>query len=173
MSSPSSEVKEPSEPSSILIEFEDPVDEDLDYPERPPLAEEPEEVEGGGDTGRGDGGDGGDGGDEDEEEVEPPPEHKHRRYPWSRKDKSNLEKTSPEKTNLEKKSEVAINKAMSTIKEMSNRVSSTIENLETRPNSVEVGFGIKFDATVGVMVAKVETEASMTIMLKWEMEKAK
>jgi hypothetical protein len=33
---------------------------------------------------------------------------------------------------------------------------------------VEVQFGIKFDAEVGVIVAKVTTEASMTVKMSWE-----
>jgi hypothetical protein len=100
---------------------------------------------------------------DDEEAEEPGEPEEGRLRQWFKKDK----------TSLEKKSEVAIDKAMKTIKEMSDRVSSTIENLQNRPNSVEVGFGIKFDAAFDVMVAKVGTEASMTVMLKWEMEKAK
>jgi hypothetical protein len=100
---------------------------------------------------------------EDEDEEEKPGEVEEGRLrQWFKRDK----------TSLEKKSEVAIDKAMKTINEMSDRVSSTIENLQNRPNSVEVGFGIKFDAAFDVMVAKVGTEASMTVMLKWEMEKS-
>jgi hypothetical protein len=77
-----------------------------------------------------------------------------------------------DKAGLEKKSDGAVDKAMNTIKDMSDRVSSTIENLQNQPNSVEVGFGIKFDAAVDVMIAKVGTEASMTVTLKWESEKS-
>lgn len=131
------------EPSSILIEFV----READFEEIKGPVDEDDEAEG-----------------EEEEEEEPPLVHERRRlHQWFKKDKSSLEK----------KSEVAIDKAMNTIKEMSDRVSSTIENLDNRPNSVEVGFGIKFDAAFDVMVAKVGTEASMTVMLKWEMEKAK
>lgn len=74
---------------------------------------------------------------------------------------------------LENKSNAAVDKAMSTIQEMSNRVSSTIESLQLKPRNVEVAFGIKFDAELDVMIAKVGTEASMTVTLKWENEKAK
>lgn len=76
-----------------------------------------------------------------------------------------LRKNKPE---LEKKSDAAVDKAMNTIKGMSDRVSSTIENLQIKPNNVEVAFGIKFDAELDVVIAKVGTEASMTVTLKWE-----
>jgi hypothetical protein len=77
-----------------------------------------------------------------------------------------------DRAGLEKKSEAAVDKAMNTIKDMSDRVSSTIEGLHIKPNSVEVGFGIKFDAALDVIIAKVGTEASMTVTLKWESEKS-
>jgi hypothetical protein len=77
-----------------------------------------------------------------------------------------------DKPGLEKKSHAAVDKAMNTIKEMSDRVSSTIESLQIKPKNVEVAFGIKFDAELDVMIAKVGTEASMTVTLKWEDEKS-
>jgi hypothetical protein len=77
-----------------------------------------------------------------------------------------------DKPGLEKKSNAAVDKAMSTIQEMSNRVSSAIDSLQIKPKNVEVEFGIKFDAELDVMVARVGTEASMTVTLKWENEKS-
>jgi hypothetical protein len=77
-----------------------------------------------------------------------------------------------DKPGLENKSNAAVDKAMSTIQEMSDRVSSTIDNLQLKPKNVEVAFGIKFDAELDVMIAKVGTEASMTVTLRWENEKS-
>lgn len=77
-----------------------------------------------------------------------------------------------DKPRLENKSNAAVDKAMNTIQEMSNRVSSTIQSLQLKPKNVEVAFGIKFDAELDVMIAKVGTEASMTVTLKWENEKS-
>ena len=54
---------------------------------------------------------------------------------------------------------------------MSQKVNSTVKNIEGHPNDVEVDFGIKFDASVDVMIAKVGAEASMTVNLKWERER--
>jgi hypothetical protein len=69
---------------------------------------------------------------------------------------------------LAEKSNRAVNKAMDTIKNMAQRVHSTVETLDNRPKNVEVEFGIKFDAEVGVIVAKVTAEASMTVKLSWD-----
>jgi hypothetical protein len=69
---------------------------------------------------------------------------------------------------LAEKSNEAVNKAMDTIKNMATRVHSTVQTIENRPKNIEVEFGIKFDAEVGVIVAKVTAEASMTVKMVWE-----
>jgi hypothetical protein len=69
---------------------------------------------------------------------------------------------------LAEKSNEAINKAMNTIKNMATRVHSTVQTIQNRPKNVEIEFGVKFDAEVGVIVAKVTAEASMTVKMTWE-----
>jgi hypothetical protein len=69
---------------------------------------------------------------------------------------------------LVEKSNEAVNKAMNTIKNMATRVHSTVQTIENRPKNVEVQFGIKFDAEVGVIVAKVTAEGSMTVKMTWQ-----
>src|SRR5215469_2453508 len=71
---------------------------------------------------------------------------------------------------LAQKSNDAMNKAMDAIKEVSQRIHSTIVNIERdkRPGHVEVEFGIKFDAEFGVIVAKLTAEASMTVTMAWD-----
>ena len=71
---------------------------------------------------------------------------------------------------LAEKSNDAMNKAMDAIKEVSQRVHSTVVSIEKdkQPDHVEVEFGIKFDAEFGVIVAKVTAEASMTVKMTWE-----
>jgi hypothetical protein len=71
---------------------------------------------------------------------------------------------------LAEKSNKAIEKAMSTIQRMANRVNSTVGNIDKRPSNVEVEFGIKFDAEVGVIVAKAKMEAGMTVKLGWNFQ---
>jgi Trypsin-co-occurring domain 1 len=75
------------------------------------------------------------------------------------------------KPELAAKSDEAVNRAMNTIKNMAERVHSTVETLNNRPKSVEVEFGVKFDAEVGAIVAKVTAEASMTVKMIWEQVK--
>lgn len=69
---------------------------------------------------------------------------------------------------LEEKSNKAVDKAMTTIQNMAGRVNSAVQKIESRPNHVEIEFGIKFDAEVGVIVAKASMEASLNVTLTWD-----
>ncbi len=68
------------------------------------------------------------------------------------------------------KSALALDKAMSTIRQMGNRVTETVKsiNVADRPSKVELEFGLKLDAEVGAYVAKTSTEASFKVLLTWE-----
>ena len=68
------------------------------------------------------------------------------------------------------KSARALDKAMSTIHQMGNRVTKTIKSIEVvdRPTKVELEFGIKLDAEAGAYIAKVSTEAGFKVTLTWE-----
>ena len=68
------------------------------------------------------------------------------------------------------KSALALDKAMSTIRQMGNRVTQTIKSIEVvdRPNKVELEFGLKLDAELGAYVAQVSTEAGFKVVLTWE-----
>lgn len=72
------------------------------------------------------------------------------------------------KPELEKKSTEVIDKAMQTIHKMANKVNSTIQIIENKPSRLEMEFGIKFDAEIGAIVAKVTAESSMTIKMVWD-----
>jgi hypothetical protein len=76
-----------------------------------------------------------------------------------------LHKKKPE---LEKKSNEAIDKSMETIHKMADKVNDRIQTIKNKPSRLEMEFGIKFDAEIGAIVAKVTTEASMTIKMVWE-----
>lgn len=71
---------------------------------------------------------------------------------------------------LVEKSTEALNKAMGTIREMSDRVVNTLKdiNVADRPTQGEVEFGLMLDAEVGVMVAKVAAEAGFKVKLVWK-----
>jgi hypothetical protein len=68
------------------------------------------------------------------------------------------------------KSARALDKAMSTIKQMGNRVTKAIKSIDAvdRPNKVELEFGLSLDADLGAYVAKVSTEAGFKVVLTWE-----
>ena len=61
----------------------------------------------------------------------------------------------------------AIEKAIAVIQNTAQKVNSAMRNIESRPDHVEVEFGIKFDAEVGVILAKASTEASLNVTLSW------
>ena len=69
---------------------------------------------------------------------------------------------------LKDKSDKAIKKAMILVQDMSQKVNSTVKDMEGKPNHVEVQFGIKFDTEWGILIAKASMEASMNVRLTWD-----
>jgi hypothetical protein len=71
---------------------------------------------------------------------------------------------------MAERSAEAIDKAMGTIRAMSVRVVNTIREIKIseRPSKVEVEFGITMTADADALVAKVGTEAAITVTLTWE-----
>jgi hypothetical protein len=51
---------------------------------------------------------------------------------------------------------------------MSQKVNSTVKDMEGHPNHVEVDFGIKFDTEAGIIIAKASMEASLNVKLTWD-----
>jgi hypothetical protein len=68
---------------------------------------------------------------------------------------------------LSERSATAMNAAMSSIRDVADRVNSTVTGLIRQPEEVEVEFGIKLDAEVGALIAKTRVEAHMMVTLKW------
>ena len=71
---------------------------------------------------------------------------------------------------LAEKSAQALDKAMSTMRQMGQRVTETVKsiNVADRPSKVVLEFGLKLDAELGALVAKASTEASFKVVLTWE-----
>ena len=71
---------------------------------------------------------------------------------------------------IAEKSAQALDKAMSTIRQMGHRVSETVKsiNVADRPDKVVLEFGLKLDAEAGAYIAKASTEASFKVALTWE-----
>ncbi len=74
----------------------------------------------------------------------------------------------PNRDDLEEKSNKAIEKAMMIIQNTAEKVNSAIKNIEGRPDHVEVEFGIKFDAEIGVILAKASMESCLNVKLTWD-----
>jgi hypothetical protein len=75
---------------------------------------------------------------------------------------------SPE--SMVEKSAEAIDAAMSTVRAMAAKVTTTMQNIEIseRPNKVAVEFGIKMTAEGNAMVAKAGVEGAIKVTLSWE-----
>lgn len=65
----------------------------------------------------------------------------------------------------------AIEKAMETIQYMADKVQSTIGAISEPPHSIEVEFGITFNAEAGAVLAKAGSECSISVKLAWERER--
>lgn len=66
------------------------------------------------------------------------------------------------------KSKEYFDKALSQINTFSSSIASSIKNIS---DEVEVEFSIKLAADAGIIISKVNTEASLTVRLKWEKAK--
>jgi hypothetical protein len=66
------------------------------------------------------------------------------------------------------KSRKAVDSAMNTIYNMSQRVIATMDSLSNHPSQVEVEFGISFDVEAGALVTKAGGEANLMVKLVWD-----
>lgn len=72
----------------------------------------------------------------------------------------------PEK--LAELSAKALDSAMSTVHQMTDRVSSMVYDLAGDPNEVEVEFGLKLDVEGQALIAKAGAEAAISVTLTWK-----
>ncbi|TKJ38376.1 hypothetical protein CEE37_12715 [candidate division LCP-89 bacterium B3_LCP] len=79
-----------------------------------------------------------------------------------------VQKVSLTQKDVAKKSAEAVDRAMSTIQNMAERVTSTINEIPLKPAQVEVTFGIKFSAESGAVIAKASLEAGINVSLTWD-----
>jgi S1-C subfamily serine protease len=74
----------------------------------------------------------------------------------------------PKSDDLVTKSDTLMDRAMSTIQQMAERVNTAVKDVKERPNRIEIQFGIKFDEETGVVIAKSPAEASLNVKLTWD-----
>ncbi|MCL7380569.1 CU044_2847 family protein [Streptomyces sp. 35G-GA-8] len=61
-----------------------------------------------------------------------------------------------------------LREALTHVRPALEEVARTVRDMELRPDSVTVEFGIKLSAEAGVVVAKAATEANFTVTLNWD-----
>ena len=57
--------------------------------------------------------------------------------------------------------------ALNQIKVFANGVASSVKELSSSPNEIELEFAVKFAAEAGIVVTSLSSEANITIKLKW------
>lgn len=69
------------------------------------------------------------------------------------------------------KSQMALDKAMTTIVGMAYRASQLRDRIPREFTQAEIEFGVKFDYEAGALLAKAGAEGSITVKLTWERKK--
>lgn len=64
----------------------------------------------------------------------------------------------------------AFKSALSHIEPAANELLSTLQGLISKPDGIEVEFGIKLSGKVGALIASTSTEANFKIKLSWKGE---
>lgn len=59
-------------------------------------------------------------------------------------------------------------KALERVKPAAERLLATMSSLTSRPEAVEVSFGLKFAAGIGVIFTKASTEGNFSVKLTWK-----
>lgn len=77
-----------------------------------------------------------------------------------------------DKEELKRRSDAALDEAMSAITEMANRIAALHDKIPLEFSEVEVEFGIKLGYDVGVVLSKASTEANLNVTLKWSRPEA-
>lgn len=78
-----------------------------------------------------------------------------------------LKEVSLSPQDLAVRSAVALDSAMTSIRDLSERITANINDLARRPDEVEVEFGLKLDAAMGALITRAGLEAHLTVTLKW------
>ena len=63
---------------------------------------------------------------------------------------------------------VAFQSSIARIKPMANQLVASLREMASKPDSVEVSFGIKLSGKVGAFIASTGTEASFNVKLTWK-----
>jgi len=81
--------------------------------------------------------------------------------------RAGLKEVSLSPRDLAARSSVALDSAMASIRQVSERVTLATKDLVQRPDEVEVEFGLKLDAVTGALIARTGAEAHLRVTLRW------
>jgi hypothetical protein len=81
--------------------------------------------------------------------------------------RAGLKEVSLSPHDLAARSAAALDSAMTSIRQLSERISTTAKGLAHCPDDVEVEFGLKLDAAGGALLARAGAEAHLVITLRW------
>lgn len=86
--------------------------------------------------------------------------------------RSGLRQVTRSTEDLAELSAKALDSAKSTVKNMAEWISTTIDDLAGNPDEVSIEFGIKLDLEGQALIAKARAEAAINIKLTWKREDA-
>lgn len=81
--------------------------------------------------------------------------------------RAGLKEVSLSPRDLAVRSSAALDCAVASIRQVSERVTSATRDLVQRPDEVEVEFGLKLDAATGALIARTGAEAHLRVTLRW------
>lgn len=81
--------------------------------------------------------------------------------------KAGLKEVSLSPQDLAGRSAAAVDSAVASIKQMSDRISTATAQLGRPPREVELEFGLKLDAAGVALIARAGAEAHLVIKLRW------
>jgi hypothetical protein len=87
--------------------------------------------------------------------------------------KAGIQQVTLKPEDVSKKSAEALDAAMTTIQQMSDKVTAAVRAVAQKPSEVEIEFGLKFDVETGVLIAKTGVEAGLNVTLKWDLTEKK
>lgn len=81
--------------------------------------------------------------------------------------RAGLKEVSLSPQDLAARSAAALDSAMASIRQLSERIISATKDLARGPDEIEVEFGLKLDAAMGALITRVGGEAHLTVTIKW------
>lgn len=69
------------------------------------------------------------------------------------------------------KSKNYMESSLAQLRSFADGIANSLKNTSLQPDEFEVEFGVKFAADAGIIISSINTEANITIKMKWNKEK--